>query len=172
MEALVERAQQGDRQAFAELLELHYERIYRFAFRWSGHRQDAEDIAQEVCIKLGRVIGSFRGESAFSSWLYRITMNVAKDHGRRRRPTHDDPDQRLANLPAGGPDPEATLMGRLILRCIELLPEGLRMAVLMVYGEGCNHRQAGEVLECAEGTISWRLSEARRQLATCMEKEA
>ncbi|MBF0588333.1 MAG: RNA polymerase sigma factor [Magnetococcales bacterium] len=173
-EPLVKRAQLGDRDAFAALLEQNYDRIYRFAYRWCGHAQDAEEITQEVCIKLGRVMGSFRGESAFSSWLYRITLNVAKDYMRRSRHTRErtDHEEVLEYQPDQRAGPERALISRLILLCIEQLPEGIRETVLLVHAEGLNHRQAGETLACAEGTISWRLSEARKALTICLDKGA
>ncbi|MGB1539824.1 MAG: RNA polymerase sigma factor, partial [Rickettsiales bacterium] len=66
--------QHGDASAFRALIDHHYGTIYKIAFKWCGHKQDAEDIAQEVCIKVARTIGSFKGDSAFTSWLYTITV--------------------------------------------------------------------------------------------------
>ena len=77
--ALVLRAQRGDAQAFGELLESHYDLIHRTAWKWCGNRADAEDIAQDVCVKLGSVLAGFDHRSAFSSWLYRITLNAVRD---------------------------------------------------------------------------------------------
>ena len=85
--ALVVRAQNGDAEAFAELIEDHYDLIHRTAWKWCGNRDDAEDIAQDVCVKLGRTIAGFDGRSAFSSWVYRITLNAVRDMqraGKRR----------------------------------------------------------------------------------------
>ncbi|MBF0369059.1 MAG: RNA polymerase sigma factor [Magnetococcales bacterium] len=172
MDKLAQQAQQGDQAAFASLLESHYERIHRLCYRWTGHTQDAEDLAQEVCITLARAITGYRGECAFATWVYRITLNTARDYHRsqKRRGERErgGADEATAADPA--PDPERALISRLILHCISLLPEPLRGAVLLVHAEGLNHRQAGETLECAEGTISWRLSEARKNLATCLEQ--
>src|SRR5690606_24279669 len=80
---LVARAQRGDRAAFAMLLEAHYERIYRLAYRWCGHREDAEDVAQDVAIKLAGALKGFDGRSAFTSWLYRIVLNAVRDRQRQ-----------------------------------------------------------------------------------------
>jgi len=78
-EALVRRARNGDPNAFAELVETHYDRIYRTAWRWCGSRDDAEDIAQNVCSKLGTAIAGFDGRTAFSSWVDRIALNAVRD---------------------------------------------------------------------------------------------
>ena len=78
-ETLVARARGGDRKAFSELIERHYDFIHRTACKWLGRRQDAEDIAQEVCVKLSTAIQSFDGRAAFTSWLYRVTLNVVRD---------------------------------------------------------------------------------------------
>ena len=81
---LLARACAGDRTAFARLVELNYDLIFRIAWRWSGSREDGEDIAQEVCIRLAKAIRGWRGEAAFTTWLYALTMNAARDHGRKR----------------------------------------------------------------------------------------
>src|ERR1700712_4760322 len=77
--ALVGRAKGGDRLAFEQLVEQHYDFIFRTACKWTGKRSDAEDVAQEVCIKLATAIHSFDGRSAFTSWLYRVTINMVRD---------------------------------------------------------------------------------------------
>ena len=91
-QALVARARNGDGQAFAQLLEEHYERIYRTAWKWCGNGDDAEDVAQEVCIKLGQAIAGFDGRSACSSWDDRLTPNAVRDlqRSRQRRGRHVD----------------------------------------------------------------------------------
>ena len=77
--ALVDKAKAGDRPAFSQLVETHYDFIFRTACKWTGKKSDAEDIAQEVCIKLATAIKSFDGRSAFHSWLYRVTLNMVRD---------------------------------------------------------------------------------------------
>src|SRR5215217_6335607 len=91
-EALVRRAQNGDAEAFSDLIEDQYDRIFRTAWRWCGNAHDAEDIAQDVCVRLGTAIRGFDGRSAFSSWVYRITLNMVRDWQRagRRRGANTD----------------------------------------------------------------------------------
>ena len=80
---LVGLARDGDRRAFAALVERHYDFIHRVAWRWSGNRADAEDVAQEVCARLGKAIRSWKGGGAFTTWLYALTLNAARDNGRK-----------------------------------------------------------------------------------------
>ncbi|MBF0357239.1 MAG: RNA polymerase sigma factor [Magnetococcales bacterium] len=168
---LVELAQNGDRAAFSTLLERHYSAIYKLAYRWSGLKEDAEEVAQDVCVKLAGAINGYRGEAAFSSWLYGITLNAARDFHRKKtsRDQREDTAWDLDQFQAASGNPENSLFASMIRRCIALLPDSLRMAVLLVHGEGFNHLQAGEAQQCAEGTISWRLSEARKHLTTCLD---
>src|SRR5512137_1381522 len=85
LQETIRRAQRGDRDAFSRLVEGHYASIFRFACRYCGDRQDAEDVAQQACIKLARAIGQFRFESAFSTWLYRLVINCARDWRKSQR---------------------------------------------------------------------------------------
>ena len=92
-ETLVAGAIAGDRAAFAALVERHYDYVYRVAYRLAGNRADAEDIAQEVCVRLGRAIRGFKGAGRFTTWLYALTLNAVRDmarkgarHGRNRQP--------------------------------------------------------------------------------------
>ncbi|MBF0189346.1 MAG: RNA polymerase sigma factor [Magnetococcales bacterium] len=167
---LVDDARSGDRDAFARLLESHYDRIHQLAWRWCRNRHDAEEITQEVCIKLVSAIHDFRGEAAFSSWLYRVTLNTASDYSRRSKRRRDREEESVQACDSGisQATQEDALHARLIRLCLTRLPDMLRRAVLLVHGEGLSHRKAGDVLECAEGTVSWRLSEARKRLNDCL----
>ena len=94
---LVEKAVNGDRQAFGQLVERHYDFVHAVAWRWSGNVSDAEDIAQEVCLRLGSAIRGFRGTSRFRTRLYTLTLNAARDH--KRRQARDDLVQDLVRIP-------------------------------------------------------------------------
>lgn len=168
--ALAEKASGGDSEAFSALLSRHYGLIFRTAWKWSGVREDAEDIAQNVCIKLANILPQYRREAAFATWLYRVTLNEAKDYGRAksRRGGREIGDEELERFASDTPDAEASLISRCLYKCIAALPEKLRMAVLLVCAEGLSHAEAGGILQCREGTVSWRLSEARKQLAVCL----
>ncbi|MBF0611190.1 MAG: RNA polymerase sigma factor [Magnetococcales bacterium] len=173
MEPLARLAGEGDRQAFGQLLALAYVPIFRMAYRQVEDRQDAEEICQEVCLHLSRAILSFRGESTFATWLYRVVINAVHDFRRKnvRHANHEVAEEVLAELPSPYGNPEQALISSWIRRCVAALPEALRQAVVLVHGEGLLHRQVGEILGCKEGTISWRLSEARKLLARCLDRE-
>lgn len=161
----VRAAQRGDRQAFAQLLEHHYDSIYRFAYRWCGNRTDAEDITQLACIKLAQSISQFRFEAAFSSWLYRLVINCAKDwHKSQSRHQHADIDSAIELEPLPDQRAENSIYLRQLLQQLEQMSEGFKETALLVHGEGLSHAEAAEVLQLKESTISWRLHEIRKQL--------
>ncbi|KKC34186.1 RNA polymerase sigma factor [Devosia psychrophila] len=164
-QALVVRAQNGDVEAFGELIGDHYDMIHRTAWKWCGNRADAEDIAQDVCVKLGSAISSFDGRSAFSSWVYRITLNAVRDLQRagKRRGRHSDayaevtPDEHPA-------DQEEAATSRQLWAAVRQLPEKQRDAVLLVYAEELSHAAAAEIMGIREATVSWHVHEARKTL--------
>lgn len=159
------RARGGDREAFRELVARHYDFIFRTAAKWLGRRQDADDIAQEVCVKLATALGSFDGRSAFTTWLYRVTLNAVRDRQRaesRRGRYHD----RLAEVHPDsdpGDQEEATAM-RELWKAVRSLPNQQRDAVLLVYAEEKSHAEAGAIMGCKEATVSWHIHEAKKTL--------
>lgn len=163
--ALVVRAQHGDAEAFGELIEEHYDLIHRTAWKWCGNRADAEDIAQDVCLKLGQAIAGFDGRSAFSSWVYRITLNAVRDLQRagQRRGKHADAYAELS--PGDQPaEQEEAATSRQLWAAVRQLPEKQRDAVLLVYAEDLSHAAAAEIMGIKEATVSWHVHEARRTL--------
>lgn len=175
-DALARAAASGDRGAFAMLAERHYERIYRIAYGYLGHRAAAEDTAQDACIRLGQAIGKFRGKAAFTTWLYRLVLNVARDKARavardaaRSGGERDDGFEALSvKNPGAGPDELAEV--RQAMRVLDALPAQLKETVLLVHWQGLSHAEAGDVLDCREGTVSWRLSEARKLLSEKIDR--
>ena len=163
--ALVVRAQNGDAEAFGELIEDHYDLIHRTAWKWSGNRADAEDIAQDVCVKLGSVIAQFDGRSAFSSWVYRITLNAVRDMQRagKRRGRHADAYAEVSpeDQPA---EQEEAATSRQLWEAVRKLPEKQRDAVLLVYAEDLSHAAAADIMGIREATVSWHVHEARKTL--------
>lgn len=167
--ALIRQAQAGDAAAFETLLNTHYDMLYRFAYKWCGSRVDAEDITQQACIKLARSLGQFRFESAFSSWLYRLVINCAKDWFKaQQRHYGDDVNLSDAGSPAEASSaidsPETSVYLQQILRTLEQMAEGFKETALLVYAEGLTHAEAAKILSVKESTVSWRLHEIRKQL--------
>ena len=168
---LVEKAASGDRQAFAALIESRYDFIHAVAWRWCGDRQDAEDVTQEVCIRLANAIRGFKGASRFGTWLYTVTLNAARDQMRKRRRSEWREAaylrERAVLEDAAGEDG-----GEELWQAVRQLPDKQRDAVLLIYGEGLSHAAAGEVLGCAETTISWHVHEARKRLKVLLRDAA
>ncbi len=172
-EALIRRAQKGDAKAFEALLEARYDTLYRFAWKWCGNREDAEDITQQACMKLARSIGQFRFESAFTSWLYRLVINCARDWSRANR-RHET----VSTASDGAPEPATDRDGVenqvhhwQVLSALNALPDGIKETLLLVHAEGLTHREAAEVLAVRESTVSWRLHEFRKNFPRLVGQE-
>lgn len=160
LEETIKRAQRGDREAFSRLLDDHYALMYRFAFKYCGQRADAEDVTQQACVKLARVLPQFRFQSAFTTWLYRLVINCALDW-HRRQPATGDPE--LAE-PVVDSNAEPAVMLRQVLTRVQAMGEGYCETLVLVHGEGLTHAEAAAVLELKESTVSWRLHEIRKRL--------
>ena len=170
-EALARAAAAGCRTSFGTLLARHYDRVYRLAWRWAGSRAEAEDIAQDVCVKLATAIGSFRGEAAFSTWLYRIAFTTATDRLRARQRTVPFAPSDMCALIDGAASgtPESQVIGAELWEAVRALPGQQRDAVLLVYGEDLSHQEAATIMGCTEKTVSWHLHAARRRLKVQLE---
>lgn len=168
---LIRRAQAGSADAFESLLEARYDTLYRFAFKWCGNKADAEDVAQQACIKLARSLSQFRFESQFSSWLYRLVINCAKDWQKSQsrhetnEPRVDEDENAEDHLSPGVSNPaENHIYLQQILILLGNLAEGFKETALLVHAEGLSHAEAADILGVKESTISWRLHEIRRHL--------
>jgi len=162
---LARRASGGDRDAFAALVERHYDFIFRMAYRLIGRRADAEDMAQEVCVKLGRAIASYRAGSAFTTWLYAIVLNVARDAMRKSaREARKAAAFGLHTLTEGTATEMPDDPVEALWEAVRQLPDKQREAVTLVYGEGLSHAEAADVMAVAEPTVSWHIHEAKKRL--------
>lgn len=167
--ALAGRAAAGDRDAFARLVERHYDRIFRVGARVLGNETDAADLAQDVCVGLVAGLSSYRGESAFTTWLYRVTINAAhdrlrRDGARRRNEQASAEIDRLTRTGQAEREGEAVWLRQVL----GALTADLRATVILVIGEGLRHGEAAEVLGVAESTVSWRMHEVRNRLRELM----
>lgn len=163
--ALVVRARNGDGEAFAELVAAQYDHIYRTAWRWCGHRTDAEDIAQDVCVKIGQGLSGFDGRSAFSSWVYRITLNTVRDWQRAAARRGRNADAYAEVSPTAViPDQEAAATGSQLWAAVRTLPAKQRDAVLLVYAEELSHAEAAVIMGIREATVSFHVHAARKTL--------
>ncbi len=155
----------GDRAAFARLIERHFDRIHGLAWRFTGGPPDSEDLAQDVCVALGRKIPSYRGDAKFTTWLYQVVLNAARDAGRRTT-TRARATQTFAEVDGLRRDEDAARAkdADWLREAIGGLKDDLRETAVLVLDEGLNHAQAAEVLEIKESTVSWRLMEVRKAL--------
>ena len=164
-ERLALSAANGDRQAFGELLERHYGRIFALSLRLLGNRAEAEDLAQDVCVGLARKIRSFRAQARFTTWLYRVVLNAGRDAMRRkasRGAVQRDFVEVDALRRAG--DAARVTEAEWLRGALAGLKDDLRETVILVLDQELTHAQAGEVLGISENTVSWRLHEVRKAL--------
>ena len=162
----------GDRASFSALVERHYGFIFRLAYRLTGNRAAAEDIAQEVCVRLGRAIRGYRHGGAFTTWLYAIVVNAARDLGRK---TARDMARTSAYAAQAVIDDEGEVdaedRSARMWTAVRALPPKQCEAVTLVYGEAMSHAQASELMGCSEATVSWHIHEAKKRLKTIMSAE-
>ena len=164
--ALVAAACAGDREAFAALLERHYDRIHGLAWHLTGSRTDADDIAQDVCCALVEKIGSFRGEAKFTTWLCGITFNACRDWRRKQRSfwVFSEKLAVLAGI-AAAPDGRDLYDAIWLQSAISKLKPALRDTAVLVASQQLSHAEAASILGVAEATVAWRMHEVRRILA-------
>ena len=152
----------GDPEAFGELFRRHRDRMWAVALRTSGDRELASDAVQDAFISAFRRAGSYRGEAAVTTWLHRIVVNACLDRLRRQRPTSELPEHDLPDAR----DAHASVETRLDVRqALDRLPEGQRMALVLVDMHGLSVAEAAEVLGVAEGTIKSRCARGRAAMA-------
>lgn len=169
---LARRAAAGDRDAFAALLARHYERVYRIGVRVLGDADEAADLAQDVCVGLPAKLASWRGESRFTTWLYCVVVNAARD-ALRRKAARQRGERGYAELDAlvrtwaAARECESSWLRQALGR----LSEELRATVVLVLEEGLRHAEAGEVLGVSEATVSWRMHEVRKRLRALATEE-
>lgn len=176
---LVEAARTGDAEAFGTLVRRHQRRIYRLAVHLLRDAAEAEDVTQETFVRAYGALDRFDGRSEPFTWMYRIAVNLSlnnlrsRKHSRRaaevedpriegllveRRPSHADPDAQSADR----------AMAVALCASIDELSETLRTTLVLVAVDGLSHGEAAKILGCPEGTVAWRVHEARRKLRAAL----
>lgn len=168
---LAKQAATGDGDAFATLLARHYDRVFGLAFRMTGSRAGAEDLTQDICAALPTKLANFDGRARFTTWLYRVVVNAAHDR-RRRHASHAKAadgwgDWELARQAANA---EVAEQIDWLTHAMRALPDDLRDTLALILDD-MTHAEAGEVLNISQGTVSWRISEAKKRLKELKEKE-
>jgi len=176
---LVARAQAGDGQAFATLFEQHKKRVYSLCLLMTGDIADAEDLTQDAFIQVFRKLGTFRGDSAFSTWLYRVAVNTVLMSLRKRKPKQvslDEPvciDHSYVPRDFGRIDPElsGTVDRIALIRVIKNLPEGYRKIFLLHEVEGYQHHEIASLLHCSVGNSKSQLHKAKLKIREALMLE-
>jgi RNA polymerase sigma-70 factor (ECF subfamily) len=178
VEPLVRGAQAGDAQAFDELVRRFSRPIFNLAYRMAGNHEEAEDLAQEIFVKLHRSVGQFRWRSRFSTWLYAVAANTCRSGLRRLRRIAEAEVVRLdADGEEGARPPEPAAPGDLpgqalakrelrqeVEDAIAELPEEFRLAVILRDLQGFEYEEIAEALQCSMGTVKSRLSRGRQRV--------
>jgi RNA polymerase sigma-70 factor (ECF subfamily) len=163
---LVGRAAGGDTDAFRELVERHRDRTYGLALRIVRSPRDAEEVAQDAFVRAWHGLPRFRGEAAFSTWLFRIAVRLAFDRaaalrGRSRLESGSEPAADIASAPASGPDPDRT---RVLEALVASLPEAQRAVVTLFYYQDRSVKDVASALGLNENTVKTHLARARAAL--------
>ena len=173
---IIRRVQHGDTEAFSVLVAAYEKNVFNVALQMTGNREDAQDMAQEAFLKAYNSLPSFRGDSKFSSWLYRIVSNVCLDFKRRqsRRPSssltvEDDEGETLQlDIADESQSPEALLERKLtrdaVRRGLQELPDEQRQILLLREIQGLSYEEIAEAMDLEPGTVKSRIFRARKKL--------
>jgi len=176
----IQRAQQGDAEAFERIYRLHNRRVYALCLRMVGNTAEAEDLTQEAFLQLFRKIGTFRGESAFSTWLHRLAVNVVLMRLRKKtlvatsldEATEPDEDAGGPRKDIGGPD--LRLSGSVdrvnLERAVEQLPPGYRSIFVLHDVQGYEHNEIAVIMNCSIGNSKSQLHKARMRLRELLQE--
>jgi RNA polymerase sigma-70 factor (ECF subfamily) len=173
---LVARARGGDRRAFDLLVERHLPRVWRVVYRVLRHREDTEDVVQEVFVTAHRSLREFRGDAKLSTWLHRIAVTRALNHvalaserGRRSSEPLDAAPEPVSPAPTPLHALEAKELRRRLAECLEKVPETWRAVLALRDAEQLAYEEIASVLSLAIGTVRSRLARARAMLQDCVE---
>jgi len=181
---LVERCKAGSRRAFDELISTHQDRVLNTAFRLMGNYDEALDLTQEVFLNCFRKIASFKGDSALSTWLYRITVNTAKNRWKYQQsrgysktqsmdaPLAADDEEMISQFPDTQPTPRKVASDREAVACLEQqlqnLSDEYREVMVLRYVEELSYEDIAEILRVSLGTVKSRIHRARNELRSVM----
>lgn len=175
-EILVQRCREGDLDAFDQIVEAYDQKVFNLTYRMTGDYADASDLSQEVFIRVYRSLHNFRGESSFSTWLYRIATNVCLDEIRRRNRKTVVPlnqriyldDEQFRDIPDWSNLPEAVVQSKEIQeeiqRMINSLRPEYRLVIILRDIQGYSYEEIGKIIGCSLGTVKSRINRARKSL--------
>jgi len=157
--------QRGEREAFDRLMERYQRDVYRLCYRYVNDHHDANDMAQEVFLKAYRAIGGFRGESAFSTWLYRIAVNTCLNFRSSRKPVAEEVSDALPDRSPGAlAEVEREERSRLVRDAVKRLPEKQRATLILKVYHDLSHEEVSRILGSSVGTVKANLFHALANL--------
>jgi RNA polymerase sigma-70 factor (ECF subfamily) len=167
-QAWVMQSRNGDPEAFEALVRTYQRMIHSLTYRMTGSMSDAEDLAQETFLRAYQGLANYHGDAKFSSWLYRIAINVClnwrqREARRTRLLQQVEAQEKPQGTPGEGEMDGADLRGQ-VQQLLMKLPAKQRAALVITVYDGLNHSEAGRILGCSETTVSWRIFAARRKL--------
>jgi len=181
---LIKQAQKGDNKAFELLIDEHFKKIYNIAYRLSGNEADASDMTQEVLIKIFRHIGSFSGNSKFSTWVYRVATNTCLDELKKikRRSTYSldaeldtGENEVVVQVRDEAPTPDIAAeqkeLSAAVGKAIKRLSPDHSAVVILRDIQGMSYEEVAKILNCSVGTVKSRLNRGRAQLKKILEKD-
>jgi RNA polymerase sigma-70 factor, ECF subfamily len=174
---LAQRAAQGDLEAFEELYKRHFRRVYALCFRMVGNVAEAEDLTQEVFTQVFNKISTFRGESLFTTWLHRLTVNLVLMHFRKSSVRHEqttEEGETPVQIVLGTSNPNSMpIVDRIALeKAISKLPPGYRTIFVLYDVEGYDHEEIASMLGISSGTSKSQLHKARLKLREILRQQA
>ncbi len=174
---LARLAAEGNMEAFEEIYKRHYRRVFSLCLRMLQNPTEAEDLTQDVFIQLHRKISSFRGDSAFTTWLHRLTVNQVLMHFRKRvvryEKTADEEETPIQIVPGTENHNRMSVIDRIALKkAIQQLPAGYKKVFLLHDVEGYEHEEVARILGCSVGTSKSQLHKARAKLKKLLTKKA
>jgi RNA polymerase sigma-70 factor (ECF subfamily) len=183
----IERLRGHDERAFNELVETYEQRVFRLVFRMLGRRDEAEDMAQEVFVQVFKAIGTFRGDSKLSTWIYRIAVNLCKNRLKYLTRRHEGTQQELEPVAERAPLSEAKgvthgdvarpdhmvegfQVEKIVQRCIQELDPDFREVLILADVEDLSYQEIASITGLADGTVKSRIHRARGMLKTKVER--
>jgi RNA polymerase sigma-70 factor (ECF subfamily) len=179
---LVERARNGDIEAFEKLIEGCQKKVFNITFRMIGNYDDANELAQEVFLKAFRSIKKFKGDSLFSTWIYKVTANVCLDEIRRRKnkftlsldeEVEYGDGELKRQIPDNAPTPdvevETNQIKEVVNKSIQELPEDYKSIIILRDIQGLSYDEISKIFDCPEGTVKSRINRARQALKKILQ---
>lgn len=180
--ALVERAKSGDIEAFEKLIEGCQKKVFNIAFRMIGNYDDANELAQEVFLKAFRSIKKFKGDSLFSTWIYKVTANVCLDEIRRRKnkfiysldeEVEYGDGELKRQIPDNAPTPDVEVeineIKNVVNKSIQELPKDYKSIIILRDIQGLSYDEISKIFDCPEGTVKSRINRARQALKKILQ---